>query len=69
VLCDGAGKPIEAEKLYERALAIREQAFGSKHPLVADSLNNLLLFYRGHGRTQEAERLALRLADISAARR
>jgi hypothetical protein len=50
-------------------LAIREQAFGSKHPLVADSLNNLLLFYRGHGRTQEAERLALRLADISAARR
>ncbi len=35
------GKYAEAEPLYQRALAIREQALGPTHPDVAKSLNNL----------------------------
>src|ERR1700719_1285427 len=35
------GKYAEAEGLYKRALAIREQALGANHPDVAQTLNNL----------------------------
>ena len=69
VLCEGTGKPAEAESLYLRALDIREKALGPRHQLVVDSLNNLVLFYRGHGKAAEADRLAVRLADISASER
>src|SRR5262249_8707567 len=34
-------RPAEAEPLLERALAIRRQAFGKDHPLVALSLESL----------------------------
>ena len=35
------GRYAEAEPLYQRALALREQALGPDHPEVAHSLNNL----------------------------
>ena len=40
------GHYAEAEPLYQRALAIREQVLGARHPHVATSLNNLAGFYR-----------------------
>src|SRR5262249_47920206 len=44
------GKYAEAEPLYQRALAIREQALGSQHPDVAQSLNDLAALYYAHGK-------------------
>ena len=35
------GKLEEAEPLYKRSLAIKEKVYGSDHPSVATSLNNL----------------------------
>src|SRR5262249_41239691 len=35
------GRYADAEPLYKRSLAIREKAFGTDHPDVAVSLNNL----------------------------
>ena len=35
------GKYDDAEPLFKRALAIREETFGPRHPDVASSLNNL----------------------------
>lgn len=42
------GKFLEAEPLYERSQAIREEVLGSEHPDIADSLNNraVLLTYQ-----------------------
>ena len=45
----------EAEGLYKRALAIREQVLGENHPDVADALNNLALVYWTQGKYSEAE--------------
>jgi tetratricopeptide (TPR) repeat protein len=51
------GKYSEAEGLYKRALAIREQALGASHPDVGTTLNNLALVYRAQGKYGEAEGL------------
>ena len=50
-----AGKYDEAEPLYLRALAIREEVRGADHPDVAESLNNLGLLYRTQGQYARAE--------------
>ena len=42
---DAQGKYEQAESLYERALAIREQQLGPEHPDTATSLNNLAVLY------------------------
>jgi len=47
----------EAEPLYERALAIREQQLGADHPLVAQTLNNIGLLRQSQERYAEAELL------------
>ena len=39
----------KVEPLFERALTIREKALSPEHPDVAQSLNNLALFYRAQG--------------------
>ena len=44
------GKYSEAEGLYKRALAIREQALGASHPDVAQTLANLANVYRDQGK-------------------
>ena len=44
-LYDGLpGRVRDAERLFERALAIRESTVGPDHPDTAKSLNNLALF-------------------------
>jgi tetratricopeptide (TPR) repeat protein len=58
------GKYAEAEPLYQRALAILEEALGPHHPHLATSLNNLALLYRAGGKYGEAEPLYRRALAI-----
>ena len=58
------GHGPQAEALYKRALAIREQTRGKDHPDVAQSLNNLGELYRSNGRYAEAEQLYKRALAI-----
>jgi tetratricopeptide (TPR) repeat protein len=64
VLYRAQGRYAEAEPLYQRSLAIREQALGAEHPDVAQSLNNLAELYRAQGRYAEAEPLYARSLAI-----
>jgi tetratricopeptide (TPR) repeat protein len=54
------GRYREAEPLYVRSLAIREQQLGTDHPDTAISLNNLAGLYKSMGRYSEAEPLHVR---------
>lgn len=54
----------EAEPLFQRALAIWEQAMGSTHPVTANGLNNLAALYHNQGRYEEAEPLFQRALVI-----
>lgn len=54
----------EAEPLYQRALHIREQVLGYKHPDVASALNNLALLYYQQGKYVEVEPLFQRTLHI-----
>lgn len=54
----------EAEPLYERALAICEQALGPVHSNTASSLHNLAILYGAQGRYTEAEPLYTRALVI-----
>ena len=40
------GKYDDAELLLKRALAIREETLGPRHPRVASNLNNLAVFLK-----------------------
>jgi tetratricopeptide (TPR) repeat protein len=55
------GKLAEAESLYQRALAVREEQYGPHHPLVAQSLNNLASLYRELGKYHEVEEFLQRV--------
>src|SRR5439155_297783 len=55
-----------AEPLYQRALAIREQALGPQHPDVALSLNTLAGLYRAkwdYGRAEPLHQRALAIRE------
>ena len=54
----------EAELLYQRALAIREQVLGPEHPSTAGTLNNLALLYFNQGKDEQAELLYQRALAI-----
>jgi tetratricopeptide (TPR) repeat protein len=58
------GRYNEAEPLYVRALAIREQELGSEHLYTALSLNNLALLYNEQGKYELAEPLYQRALSI-----
>jgi tetratricopeptide (TPR) repeat protein len=58
------GLYTEAEPLYQRALAIREQVLGANHPDTATSLNNLAELYRAQGKYEQAEPLYQRALAI-----
>jgi tetratricopeptide (TPR) repeat protein len=58
------GRYAEAEPLYQRALAIREQQLGAEHPDTATSLNDLAEFYKSQGKCMEAEPLYQRALAI-----
>src|SRR6266487_2081486 len=55
---------VEAEPLYQRALAIREQQLGPDHPDTAGSLNNLAGLYHNQGKYKQAEPLYQRALAI-----
>jgi tetratricopeptide (TPR) repeat protein len=48
---------IQAEPLYQKALAIQRQALGPDHPDVATSLSNLALLYQAQGKYEQARPL------------
>jgi tetratricopeptide (TPR) repeat protein len=54
----------KAEPLYLRALAIRGQKLGRKHPHVATSLNNLAVLCKAQKRFGEAQHLYLQAIEI-----
>jgi tetratricopeptide (TPR) repeat protein len=58
------GNASRPEKLYLRALQIKETLLGADHPDVAFTLNNLGVFYRATGRAGEARRLLERALAI-----
>jgi len=58
------GRYAEAEPLYQRSLAIREQQLGADHPDTAQGLNSLALLYYAMGRYAEAEPLLVRTLEI-----
>ena len=59
-----AGDYRHAEEPYTHALALREQALGSEHPDVAQSLNNLAGLYKTQGWYAKAEPLYQRSLAI-----
>ena len=56
---------VEAEQLYQHALAIREQAFGEEAPLVGDTRVMLAKLYLTQGRQAEADALYQRVLRIT----
>jgi tetratricopeptide (TPR) repeat protein len=50
-----ADQYADAEGLYKRSLAIREEKLGRDHPDVAQTLSNLGILYRNQGKYAEAE--------------
>jgi tetratricopeptide (TPR) repeat protein len=61
---DDRARYVEAEPLFQRALAIYEKALGPDHPDTATSLNNLAALYDDQGRYAEAEPLHQRALAI-----
>jgi Flp pilus assembly protein TadD len=64
VIARRRGDLEEAERLYRRALDIKERLLGPEHPEVGTTLNNLAVVYRRRGRLEEAEALYRRAIDI-----
>ena len=58
------GAYVQAEPLFQRALAIREKVLGPEHPDTAHSLNNLAGLYRTTGAYAQAEPLYQRALAI-----
>jgi len=65
VLYTNAGRPLEAELLFRRALAIRENGLGPDHPGVGAAVQNLGILYAIQKRYQEAEPLLKRSLAIN----
>jgi len=65
LLYDAMGAYARAEPLYQRALAIHEQALGPEHPDTATSLNNLAGLYYAMGAYARAEPLYQRALAIA----
>jgi hypothetical protein len=57
-----ATRYAEAEPLYQRALAIREKAFGAAHPDVGETLRDYAELLRRMGRTGESAQMLTRAA-------
>ena len=56
-LYDAQGKYEQAEPLYERALAIREQQLGPEHPATQINQRNYVALLRTMGREAQARAL------------
>lgn len=60
-----AGKPLEAELLFTRALAIGEKGLGKDHPGVGATVQNLGILYATQRKYEQAEPLLKRALAIS----
>jgi tetratricopeptide (TPR) repeat protein len=60
-----AGKPVEAELLFQRALVIGEKGLGVDHPEVGATIQNLGILYATQQKYQEAESLLKRALEIN----
>jgi hypothetical protein len=58
------GKHRQAQRLYERALAIREETVPPSHPVIAKSLTGLASVHLRAGRLSRAEPLLARALAI-----
>src|SRR5262245_33833938 len=58
------GEAIRPERLYLRALELKQIVWGPEHPEVAHTLNNLALYYKALGRLAEARPLYERALAI-----
>jgi len=65
VVYANTGKPLEAEILFTRALAIGEKGLGPDHPGVGATVQNLGILYATQERYQEAEPLLKRSLAIN----
>jgi tetratricopeptide (TPR) repeat protein len=65
VVYANAGKPLEAELLFTRALIIGEKGLGAEHPGVGATVQNLGILYATQHRYQEAEPLLKRALAIN----
>ena len=63
-LFEAKGLEPEAQQQLENALSVREQLFGPKHFLVADTLIRLGLTHFRQGHLQEAEQMQTRAVEI-----
>lgn len=62
------GKYAEAERLYQRALTVREEFLGPEHPEVAATLDGYAALLRKLDRTRDAEAMEARAAAAIRAR-
>jgi tetratricopeptide (TPR) repeat protein len=65
VVYANSGKPVEAELLFSRALAIGEKGLGAEHPGVGATIQNLGILYATQERYREAEPLLKRSLAIN----
>jgi len=65
VVYANSGKPLEAELLFTRALAIGEKGLGAEHPGVGATVQNLGILYATQERYREAEPLLKRSLAIN----
>jgi tetratricopeptide (TPR) repeat protein len=63
-VCQDLGRNVEAERLYLRAVARLETAYGKDHPSLATPLGNLAAMYTELGQGQRAERLGRRMMAL-----
>jgi tetratricopeptide (TPR) repeat protein len=63
-LYESQGQYDEAEPLYFKALQLRKELLGDRHPAVATSLNNLAGLYESQGRYEEAEPLLVEALQL-----
>ncbi len=61
---EGQGLYDQAQPWFEHCLSVSQARFGSDHPDVATSLNNLALVYKAQGRYGEAEPLFLQALEL-----
>ena len=60
-----AGKTVEAELLFQRALLIGEKGLGADHPAVGATIQNLGILYATQQKHKEAEPLLKRALEIN----
>jgi CHAT domain-containing protein len=65
ILARDSGKVAESEVPLQRALQLRERAFGDNHTSVASTLNDLAVTYRLLGRAREADAAQTRSLAIA----